>query len=166
MDAVLNRSPGGTEVMTPERGAHKKARERRHLMRHPTTMPVACQSLGHPAAIASSLRDAGMGGLSFVSEGLFAQGDTVNMSFPFRQTSEQFSGIVVWSQDLAGGEAGRHAYGVRFCDPEVFRRVRLLEQICHIEAYRKVQAAQHSRQLSANQAAEEWIAKYATRFPC
>ncbi len=65
----------------------------------------------------------------------------------------------------AGGQAGRHAYGVRFCNQGMFPRVRLLEQICHIEAYRKTQAAQCNRHLSSNRAAMEWIARYAGRFP-
>jgi hypothetical protein len=79
-------------------------------------------------------------------------------------TTTTFRVIVVWRRDLAAGTEDRHAYGVRFCDAEVFPRVRLLEQVCHIESYRKVQAAQCNRHLSPNQAAEQWIARFAGRF--
>ena len=150
--------------MMQDRKTGTGGRERRGLMRHPTTMPVVCRGRGRSNPGQSNLLNASFGGLSFVSDGLFAQGDTVDVSFPARQITERFSGVVVWSQDLAGGHADRHAYGVRFCGAEMFRRVRLLEQICHIEAYRKVQASQHNRELSPNQAAEEWITRYAARF--
>ena len=140
-------------------------RERRHFMRHPTTLSVACRCLGHSDFAPSSVRDASLGGLSFVSDCLFAEGDLLNVSFPVRLTTAQFNGVVIWRQDIAGGQAGRHAYGVRFCDQEMFPRIQLLEQICHIEVYRNTQAAQCNRRLSSSRAAGEWIAKYAARFP-
>jgi hypothetical protein len=133
-------------------------------MRHPTGMSIACRCRGHSNSVKSSLRDAGLGGLSFVSDGLFAGGDLLDLSFSARMTTARFSAVVAWRYDLGEGKTARHAYGVRFCNPDAFTRVRFLEQVCHIEAYRKIQGTQCGRHLSSNQAAAEWIAKYADRF--
>jgi len=76
-----------------------------------------------------------------------------------------FCGVVVWCRTLDRVEAARHAYGVEFSDTQAIRRARLMEQICHIEAYREIQRVRFGRQLTSNQAVEEWIARYASRFP-
>ena len=152
--------------MTLELATRGEGRARRHFMRHPATIPITCLCHGHSNAEAGRLRDAGLDGLSFASVDLFAKGDIVNLSFPTTKITELFSGVVVWRQKRGGDGLGRHTYGVRFRAMERLPRVRMLEQICHIEAYRELQAAQRGRHLSSNQAAAEWIAKYASRFPC
>jgi hypothetical protein len=148
--------------MMTEQSVHS---ERRRFMRHPAAMPIACRSRGHLDAVHGSLRDASLGGMFFVSDGLFAKGDAVDLSFPARLMTARVGGVVVWRQDHSGNQAGGHAYGVQFDDKEMFARARLLEQICHIEAYQKTQAEQCGRRLSPGLAAEEWIAKYASQFP-
>jgi len=42
--------------------------------------------------------------------------------------------------------------------------MRMIEQACHIEHYRKVWS-EKGRQLSAEEAAKEWIEQYAAAFP-
>lgn len=44
-------------------------------------------------------------------------------------------------------------------------KVRLVEQICHIENYRNILAEKEGRILSGHEAAAEWIALYAKFFP-
>jgi hypothetical protein len=41
----------------------------------------------------------------------------------------------------------------------------MVEQVCHIETYRRTVAGTEGRELSAEQAALEWIAKFAASFP-
>jgi hypothetical protein len=41
----------------------------------------------------------------------------------------------------------------------------MVEQICHIEDYRQSVCRVEGRQLSAEEAAVEWIAQYAAQFP-
>jgi hypothetical protein len=41
----------------------------------------------------------------------------------------------------------------------------MVEQICHIEHYKREVAEREGRELSGQQAAKEWIAKYAASFP-
>jgi hypothetical protein len=41
----------------------------------------------------------------------------------------------------------------------------MIEQICHIESYRRDVAQQEGRQLTTEEAAVEWISRYASSFP-
>ena len=41
----------------------------------------------------------------------------------------------------------------------------MIEQVCHIEHYRKEVMLREGRELSAQEAAREWISKYAGDFP-
>jgi hypothetical protein len=41
----------------------------------------------------------------------------------------------------------------------------MVEQICHIERYRNDVAQREGRQLTAEEAALEWISRYASSFP-
>lgn len=43
--------------------------------------------------------------------------------------------------------------------------MRMIEQICHIEHYRKEVERQEGRRLSSQDAADEWISRYAGDFP-
>jgi len=55
--------------------------------------------------------------------------------------------------------------GIQFLDENDSFRVRMVEQICHIEQYKQEVFDKDGRQLSGEQAAVEWIQKYATDFP-
>jgi len=44
-------------------------------------------------------------------------------------------------------------------------RMRMFEQVCHIEAYRKEKQSREGRKLSREEAAAEWISSYAAGFP-
>lgn len=54
--------------------------------------------------------------------------------------------------------------GVAFDSNRAWYRARMVEQICHIEAWRKAQE-EKGRRLTFPQAAEEWIRKKASSFP-
>ena len=41
----------------------------------------------------------------------------------------------------------------------------MVEQICHIEQYRREVLKKEGRRLSSEEAASEWIVKYASDFP-
>ena len=49
-------------------------------------------------------------------------------------------------------------------EDELFR-LRMIEQICHIEHYRNEMLKQQGRELSIEEAAQEWISRYAGEFP-
>ena len=68
---------------------------------------------------------------------------------------------VAWCRETEHG----YELGVEFLDQDDAFRARMVEQICHIETYREqVQQTEH-RDLSPEQAAHEWISKFAEEFP-
>jgi hypothetical protein len=55
--------------------------------------------------------------------------------------------------------------GITFHSKSEAFRMRMVEQICHIEVYRKAMYANQGRCLSHEEAAAEWIARYSKDFP-
>ena len=43
--------------------------------------------------------------------------------------------------------------------------VRMVEQVCHIESYRQRLSQERGRDISSEEAAQEWISHYAADFP-
>ena len=70
-------------------------------------------------------------------------------------------GNVSWCNPVGSG----YEVGVEFEKSQDVYRLRMIEQICHIEHYRKEVERVEGRKLSAQEAANEWIAKYAGEFP-
>ena len=137
---------------------------KRHYMRHPSAMPIACKPLAKatPPNL-SDLYNVSLGGLSFLTNREYRKGDALEVSFPSLRRDEVLHGVVVWIQDMGEHPAGRYACGVQFSDNNTHFRARLVEQICHIEAYRLAQM-KYGRALTSPQASEEWVTKFAHRF--
>jgi len=55
--------------------------------------------------------------------------------------------------------------GVAFVERGDLFRARMVEQICHIEHYRAEVLTNEGRDLDGEQAAREWIQKFAVDFP-
>jgi hypothetical protein len=67
---------------------------------------------------------------------------------------------VVWCLADASG----YRVGVEFLDADDEFRARMVEQVCHIETYRQQVRESERRDISAEEAALEWIVKFAERF--
>jgi hypothetical protein len=68
---------------------------------------------------------------------------------------------VVWCSACEGG----FELGVEFLAAEDAFRARMVEQVCYIEQYKKMVYQTEGRLLTAEEAAMEWIGKYASQFP-
>jgi hypothetical protein len=68
---------------------------------------------------------------------------------------------VVWTRPEAEG----YCIGVQFMDEADAFRARMVEQVCSIERYRREVEAKEGRRLTRDEAAQEWIRRYAGRFP-
>jgi len=68
---------------------------------------------------------------------------------------------VAWSREK------KSAYDVELCllNPDDVYVARMVEQVCHIAEYRHRVQKVESRLMSLEQAAREWISKYAAKFP-
>jgi hypothetical protein len=89
------------------------------------------------------------------------QGTVIELRIPVVRPAFETRARVVWCR---ASEAG-YDLGVEFLDPSDAFRARMVEQVCHIEDYRAGVYRSEGRELTAEQAAMEWIGKYASEFP-
>ena len=108
-----------------------------------------------------TLTNVSLGGLSFISQQPFEIEQTVRVSIPLLKQETNLLGTVVWCEK----STENYEIGIKFESSEDLFRLRMVEQICHIEHYRKEIKLVEGRELSTAQAANEWISLYASDFP-
>lgn len=108
-----------------------------------------------------TITNVSLGGLAFVSSKPLEILQRVRISIPVLQDDNHLVGNVVWCEK--SGQA--YEIGIEFEHSRDLFRMRMIEQICHIEHYRKEIERREGRKLSAQEAAKEWISKYAGDFP-
>ncbi len=112
-------------------------------------------------SIDQTITNVGLGGLAFESQKPFEVLQRVRICIPLLQQDNYLVGNVVWCE-----KSGKnYEIGIEFEKPRDAFRIRMIEQICHIEHYRKEVERLEGRELSAQEAAGEWISKYAGDFP-
>ncbi len=137
----------------------------RKFIRHPSDVPIQVsldrvpdEDDKHPY---DKLHNVSLGGLAFISPQKLPNGKTVKICFPLLDEHRSLVGQVVWNKKIKQG----YEIGLEFDDPQELYRLRMIEQICHIEHYRVEVAQCEGRLLSSEEAANEWIARYASDFP-
>ncbi len=88
-------------------------------------------------------------------------GQQVSISTRDQIHCPDIKGQVDWCSPQRGG----FELGILFPDSEHAMRVRMFEQVCHIRRYRRHLEEKHGRFLSEDEAALEWITRYAALFP-
>jgi len=132
----------------------------RRFIRHPSDIPIA-YSLGKSAGFSQRLRDVSRGGLCFMSGSHVQPGINIRIEIELKNSSFEAEGTVAW----CCREDDAYAVGVAFNDHSTQYNVRMVEQICHIEQYRQEILEAEGRDLSGEEAAREWVDKYAADFP-
>ncbi len=138
--------------------------EVRQFIRHVANVPLACSRAGHRDEAPRELTNISFVGLAFVSGERHAPGDVLELSFPSLKTQPALRGEVVWSRTHNSSTPVQYLEGIRFLDEHDHFRARLVEQICYIEAY-TAQQEEIGRNLTHEEAAEEWTQEYAAMFP-
>jgi hypothetical protein len=132
----------------------------RVYVRHPSEFPVELTRDGNETA-RERLHDVSAGGLCCRSNEPFEAGETVRVHIPVGGSGFSAEGRVAWCH---GDEEYGFRIGIAFTSEVDAFRTRMVEQVCHIERYHR-QLVAEGRDTSPEQAAAEWIAKYAERFP-
>jgi hypothetical protein len=132
----------------------------RNYIRHPTSIPIEV-ILGERNTKAIKVKNLSAGGLSFVTHEAIKVGDIVAFKIPLVQPDYNGQGVVVWRRTQAPFV---FEVGMRFTSNDEYFRTRMVEQVCQIEEYRKRILSHDGRDISAEEAALEWIAKYAKDF--
>lgn len=132
----------------------------RAFIRHPIDIPIEV-SLGNNCDQAcTGLRNLSLGGLAFSSPQPLPLGQSVTIGIESKPDPLRAIGHVVWCSQ----QNEHFEIGLAFDSPVDAYKVRMVEQICHIEQYRRDLAKREGRILSQEQAAREWIEKYADSF--
>jgi hypothetical protein len=133
----------------------------RHFIRHPVDVPIEVNTEGdEPSAFHT--HDISVGGLAFHTSFAVSPGRRIEIRIPYVQPAFEARARVVWCRP---SELHGYELGVSFLDAQDAFLARMVEQICYIEDYRKTVQRMEGRQLSSEEAAMEWIDKYAGRFP-
>ena len=108
-----------------------------------------------------TITNVSLGGLAFMSPSPLEVLQRVTICIPLLQQDNHLAGNVVWCEKTGSG----YEIGIEFEKSRDAFRLRMIEQICHIEHYRKEVERQEGRVLTSQEAAGEWISKYAGDFP-
>ena len=134
----------------------------REYIRHPSDIPIKYHIQGLEAAgHTDALKNISAGGLSFRSSVEIKENTPIVINIPVVKPGFRVRGVVVWCHP----SDNVYDIGVRFLDKETEFRVRMIEQICYIEHYRKEVLLNEGRRITSEQAALEWIEKFAQDFP-
>ena len=136
----------------------------RQYIRHPSSMPIefaVSNKNRHEEHYREKLTDVSTGGLSFYSAHKISPGKIVHVKIDVKPPPFNADGIVIWCHRVDDG----YRIGLRFNDDDVAYSLRMIEQICHIEHYRGEVLRNEGRHLSSEEAAVEWIDRYAASFP-
>jgi len=134
----------------------------RSFIRHPSNIPIEYQmDMEGSGAGRECLSDIGHGGLSFSSARELTVGGLITIRITQLQPVFEVEGRVAWCRPEGDG----FAIGVSFLQADDCFRVRMVEQVCHIEHYKSEILATEGRVISGEQAAREWISRFAGSFP-
>jgi hypothetical protein len=133
----------------------------RLYIRHPSDVPIDYQLGGRASTSRDQLTNYSEGGLCFVARQRIEPGTEIHFAIPITPPQFHATGVVVWCRE----EEGEYQVGVKFTEAETAYAVRMVEQLCYIEHYRQSVRESEGRHLTGEEAALEWIEKYAGTFP-
>jgi hypothetical protein len=133
----------------------------RRFIRHPSDIPIQIRWNARRGTQSEPLTNISAGGLSFHTADFIAAGTAIDVSVPIGDRHFNAGGTVVWCRPEDDG----YTVGIEFTGSGDSFKMRMVEQICHIEHYKREIKRLQGRDLSGEEAANEWIARYADGFP-
>jgi hypothetical protein len=133
----------------------------RSYIRHPTDVPIELSPAEQIGDEHLRIKDVSVGGLSLKSDIALKPKTLIKIKIPLVEPPFEAHGKVVWCK-MSHSD---YEIGVEFIDEQDAFAARMVEQICHIEHYRINVKETEGRDLNIEDAAQEWIKKYARDFP-
>jgi hypothetical protein len=145
----------------------------RKFIRHPSDIPIDFQIINVEQPEPRLVKDVSQGGLCFNSDKPLPLGTAIHIRIPAvilpQSAPEESSlespfdadGIVAWCNPEERG----YAVGVEFTDPSTQFGMRMVQQVCHIQRYRFDVLQGEGRALTTEEAAREWVERFASAFP-
>lgn len=134
----------------------------REFIQHPIGIPIEYCFVDIPYDMLNTIQDINQGGLSFWSQKHIEPNCWLHLHIPIDGSFFEIDAQVCWCK--LHGDNG-YDVGVHFTDQNSAFSARMVEQICHIEQYKLNALNNEGRQLSGDEAAAEWIEKFANQFP-
>ena len=136
----------------------------RAFIRHPADVPLEVHAgpVSAPSHGELHATNVSLGGLCFLATRPMAVGSEVRLRIPTVSPPFETEATVVWCRPHGEGE---WEVGARFLSAGDAFRARMVEQVVHIERYRRDVRTREGRNLTGTEAAREWIARYADAFP-
>ncbi|WP_053980261.1 PilZ domain-containing protein [Marinagarivorans algicola] len=131
------------------------------FIKHPRDIPLDFTIDNPPAYVAANKLKVHEGGMVFESSASLPVGVRIHLTVNLKGNHFILTGIVAHCIDIDGA---RYHIGVQFEQDNEHHSMRMIEQACHIEHYRK-QACQYGRPITEDEAAREWISRFAAHFP-
>ncbi len=131
--------------------------KKRLFIRHPTNIPIELCRVAQ-SVMTKQLSNICLCGLAFKSNINWALGTIITIRIPLVDPTFETSGRVVRCQK----NTSDFEIGVEFLSTNDAFKVRMIEQLCQIEEYRK---KEQERALTIEEAAIEWISRNAADFP-
>lgn len=133
----------------------------REYIRHPADIPIEFQQDSPSLSHNETLANISKGGLAFHAHTALAVGAVITIRIVLQQPAYQARARVAWCRPSGAG----FDIGAELLDQDDVFRSRMVEQLCYIEHYKQMVLRTQGRQLSGQQAALEWISKFAAQFP-
>lgn len=144
-----------------ESGGSVRSNPRREFLRHTVDVPLEVERVGESTALSERGLNVSHGGLAFVSTVCPAVGEILRIRIRTVEPVFEARARVAWCRP----EGEQYLVGVQFLDAGAAYRSRMVQQVCSIENYRKEVQEREGRVLTSQEAAAEWITRYAGRFP-
>lgn len=132
----------------------------RSFIRHPSDIPIEIKPVASPEGSAEVLINISYGGLCFNSQAPLLPGAIVSLHIELGCNKTDVRARVSWCREKDTG----YDMGVEFLDASDSYAVRMVEQVCYIEHYRREVLVNEGRTLSSEEAALEWISENAADF--
>ena len=133
----------------------------RQFIRYDVDIPIEITLKNDQGGKTERVKDISIGGLCVSMTDCPALGSQLLIRIPYLDPPFQTGVEVAWCLD----KGDHYDVGLRLLDPNDAFRVRMVEQVCHIEHYRNEISAREGRRLTSREAAVEWISKYSASFP-
>lgn len=135
-------------------------KEQRKFIRHLLVSPLEFQVENDIER--TTTKNVSEGGLMFNSKKHVEPGAFIKINMPLYEKVFKIKAIVIYSKKDTQTEL--YSIGVSFVDYADAFKVKIIEQICLIEEYRVLRSLQIGKDLSLQEASEEWIKRYSERF--
>ena len=135
----------------------------RRFIRHPSDIPIEYCFTEVPVCQQNAISNVSIGGLSFRAKKFIEPDQWLLLRIPVDGKCFEMKAKVKWCEPCEK-DAGFYV-GVQFADSSEAFSARMVEQICHIEHYKNKVNSEEGRVITSEQAATEWIEKFAASFP-